>query len=254
MNPMNAGMQFQGAIGGNISAANAGDATGGHVSCGAESPVLNSRQMDTMYGTTANASSPHVSVVGNGMEMIPDNIPLHEMQHGFLGQPADAHAHIHHHLHQHHFHGHPPRNAIPAGYHISMRPEIYPIPEMLHHLPYYFPQNLPPRHHARFEDYLRSLHHRPPPPNRGATRATIERYTHAHKYPKREKQLDEEANVEKCTICLSEFEFSEDVRRLPCMHLFHLECVDTWLLMNHRCPNCRIDIIESQQMDKRLVE
>lgn len=48
--------------------------------------------------------------------------------------------------------------------------------------------------------------------------------------------------LEKCTICLSEFEEEEDVRRLPCMHLFHIECVDQWLATNKRCPICRVDI------------
>lgn len=51
-----------------------------------------------------------------------------------------------------------------------------------------------------------------------------------------------EDGLEKCTICLSEFEEDEDVRRLPCMHLFHIECVDQWLATNKRCPICRVDI------------
>lgn len=70
----------------------------------------------------------------------------------------------------------------------------------------------PPRH-VRYDDYIRAVHHRHPPPvNLGASRATIERYTHAHKYPKREKFDEEEENIEKCTICLCEFEVLEDVR------------------------------------------
>ena len=40
----------------------------------------------------------------------------------------------------------------------------------------------------------------------------------------------------------SEFEEDEDVRRLPCMHLFHVPCVDQWLGLNKRCPICRVDI------------
>lgn len=39
-----------------------------------------------------------------------------------------------------------------------------------------------------------------------------------------------------------EFEEEEDVRRLPCMHLFHVPCVDQWLALNKRCPICRVDI------------
>merc|ERR1712083_1114723 len=55
-------------------------------------------------------------------------------------------------------------------------------------------------------------------------------------------QEDEEDDVDKCTICLCEFEEDEDVRRLPCMHLFHVPCVDQWLGLNKRCPICRVDI------------
>ncbi|KAL3216710.1 hypothetical protein MRX96_032856 [Rhipicephalus microplus] len=55
---------------------------------------------------------------------------------------------------------------------------------------------------------------------------------------------DSEDNIEKCTICLSEFEDNEEVRRLPCMHLFHIVCVDQWLTTNKRCPICRVDIEE----------
>lgn len=77
------------------------------------------------------------------------------------------------------------------------------FPEMYQQLPYpYFP---------RQADHMRFVHRHPPPQNRGATRTIIERYTHAHKYPKREKN-DEEENIEKCTICLCEFEVLEDVR------------------------------------------
>ncbi len=32
------------------------------------------------------------------------------------------------------------------------------------------------------------------------------------------------------------------MRRLPCMHLFHVPCVDQWLALNRRCPICRVDI------------
>lgn len=73
---------------------------------------------------------------------------------------------------------------------------------------------------------------------------TIERNTFPHKYKRvrRQSELDDDDGGEKCTICLSLFEIENDVRRLPCMHLFHMDCVDQWLITNKHCPICRVDI------------
>lgn len=101
---------------------------------------------------------------------------------------------------------------------------------------------------------------------RGATRSTIEKHTLPHKYVKRKGEKSEEGATcglekgavsaapeeeedEKCTICLSVFQDDEDVRRLPCMHLFHTECVDQWLVTNKRCPICRVDIETTMAKD-----
>ncbi|KAM6149306.1 E3 ubiquitin-protein ligase Arkadia isoform 1-T1 [Erethizon dorsatum] len=93
--------------------------------------------------------------------------------------------------------------------------------------------------------------------NRGASQGTIERCTYPHKYKKVTtdwfsqrklhckqdgEEATEEDTEEKCTICLSILEEGEDVRRLPCMHLFHQVCVDQWLITNKKCPICRVDI------------
>ncbi|XP_037076796.1 E3 ubiquitin-protein ligase RNF165-like, partial [Pollicipes pollicipes] len=59
----------------------------------------------------------------------------------------------------------------------------------------------------------------------GASRTQIERNTLPHRY-KHQKTRTETGDIEKCTICLSEFEDDECVRRLPCMHLYHIDCVD----------------------------
>jgi len=73
--------------------------------------------------------------------------------------------------------------------------------------------------------------------NIGANQEHINARTLSYKYEKRTNLADE-----KCTICLCEFDHDDDVRRLPCMHLFHIECVDRWLTQSKRCPICRIDI------------
>ncbi|XP_050101146.1 uncharacterized protein LOC126581496 [Anopheles aquasalis] len=78
--------------------------------------------------------------------------------------------------------------------------------------------------------------------NRGATQEMIETNTFPHKYKRLRLVSESDEDSEKCTICLSQFEVDNDVRRLPCMHLFHKDCVDQWLVTNKHCPICRVDI------------
>ncbi|XP_006835207.1 PREDICTED: RING finger protein 165 [Chrysochloris asiatica] len=126
----------------------------------------------------------------------------------------------------------------------------YPYPQ-LHFLAL---QGLNPSRHtsAVRESYeeLLQLEDRLGNVTRGAVQNIIERFTFPHKYKKRrpqdgkgKKEEGEESDTdEKCTICLSMLEDGEDVRRLPCMHLFHQLCVDQWLAMSKKCPICRVDI------------
>lgn len=55
-----------------------------------------------------------------------------------------------------------------------------------------------------------------------------------------EKEEEEEEEI-CCPICLVEFEAEDAVTHLPgCAHLFHLHCIDAWLLRGHlTCPLCR---------------
>jgi E3 ubiquitin-protein ligase RNF13 len=40
-----------------------------------------------------------------------------------------------------------------------------------------------------------------------------------------------------CSICLEDYNGGEMLRRLPCRHLFHTNCIDTWLSQRHPvCP------------------
>ncbi|XP_063687565.1 E3 ubiquitin-protein ligase synoviolin B-like [Bolinopsis microptera] len=47
-----------------------------------------------------------------------------------------------------------------------------------------------------------------------------------------------------CIICREEMTAA---KKLPCGHIFHLECLRSWLLRQQTCPTCRIDILQQQQ-------
>ncbi|XP_069621997.1 E3 ubiquitin-protein ligase Arkadia isoform X5 [Ranitomeya imitator] len=128
-----------------------------------------------------------------------------------------------------------PYQTSPLHPHLSH----YHTPPRLHHLQL---GALPLMELIHLEERLGNV-------NRGASQGTIERCTYPHKYKKRKlhgkqdgEEATEEDTEEKCTICLSILEEGEDVRRLPCMHLFHQVCVDQWLITNKKCPICRVDI------------
>lgn len=47
-------------------------------------------------------------------------------------------------------------------------------------------------------------------------------------------------DVLECVVCLSELADRDKARVLPsCDHLFHVECIDSWLQSNSTCPICR---------------
>jgi hypothetical protein len=48
-----------------------------------------------------------------------------------------------------------------------------------------------------------------------------------------------EGQVEdECAICMIDFEAEEEIRRLPCNHVYHVKCIDDWLVRSFTCPSC----------------
>lgn len=52
-----------------------------------------------------------------------------------------------------------------------------------------------------------------------------------------------EADGDDCSVCLAGFEAKAVVNRLPCGHLFHRACLETWLRYERAtCPLCRAHV------------
>merc|ERR1712066_653586 len=41
---------------------------------------------------------------------------------------------------------------------------------------------------------------------------------------------------EPCAICREPMRVVDKCRRLPCLHLFHIDCIDPWLRLKGSCP------------------
>ncbi|XP_055808306.1 RING-H2 finger protein ATL70-like [Solanum dulcamara] len=51
-----------------------------------------------------------------------------------------------------------------------------------------------------------------------------------------------------CSICLADYKDNDMLRLLQdCGHLFHLKCVDPWLMLNPSCPICRTSPLPTPQ-------
>ncbi|KAM7472851.1 hypothetical protein LguiA_011034 [Lonicera macranthoides] len=53
-------------------------------------------------------------------------------------------------------------------------------------------------------------------------------------------QFHPESAIADCAVCLDNFNDGDFFRRLPaCNHIFHVKCVDSWLIKKPNCPLCR---------------
>ncbi|XP_068667749.1 RING-H2 finger protein ATL66-like [Aristolochia californica] len=56
---------------------------------------------------------------------------------------------------------------------------------------------------------------------------------------------EEQGKEAQCSICLSDMEKNDKVRKLPlCQHCYHAECIDGWLVKDASCPMCRAAVLQ----------
>lgn len=111
---------------------------------------------------------------------------------------------------------------------------------------YYTRPPSPPRQNPNTDDNNHNNH--PIDVEVGLDEATL------HSYPKflyseSKLQTKETTTTFSCSICLADYNSTDIIRLLPdCGHLFHLKCVDPWLLQHPTCPICRSSPIPTPQL------
>lgn len=54
---------------------------------------------------------------------------------------------------------------------------------------------------------------------------------------------DDPAPGATCAVCLEPLGTGQLTRRLPCLHVFHVRCIDRWLWQHHTCPVDGLDVV-----------
>lgn len=58
-----------------------------------------------------------------------------------------------------------------------------------------------------------------------------------------------------CPICLDDYDSDQLYRELPCGHVFHQDCVDSWLTKRVSCPVCKASVIDGcSELDRNAAK
>ncbi|KAK9880252.1 hypothetical protein WA026_010128 [Henosepilachna vigintioctopunctata] len=63
-------------------------------------------------------------------------------------------------------------------------------------------------------------------------------------------KVDDEQVSQKlqCSVCWEDFVIDENVRQLPCLHIYHEGCIRPWLELHGTCPICRQNLGTDDQL------
>lgn len=54
-----------------------------------------------------------------------------------------------------------------------------------------------------------------------------------------------------CSVCFEDFKLDEDVKKLPCEHCFHKDCIVPWLKLHGTCPICRKPVVPTDEASQQ---
>ena len=55
-----------------------------------------------------------------------------------------------------------------------------------------------------------------------------------------------ESDKKRCNICFEDYNNGDYVLVLPCLHIYHTNCIKEWFNSNNTCPLCKSEITESK--------
>jgi hypothetical protein len=56
-----------------------------------------------------------------------------------------------------------------------------------------------------------------------------------------------------CAVCMTDFEMGDTLRLLPCLHRYHIECIDPWFKDKTTCPICNQDVVRLLESGNKIV-
>jgi hypothetical protein len=66
-------------------------------------------------------------------------------------------------------------------------------------------------------------------------------YTTVRGFERRRCTEEEKAAGEECAVCLEAYSDADWLKRLPCDHCYHEDCILHWFKDHAACPMCRFD-------------
>ena len=69
-----------------------------------------------------------------------------------------------------------------------------------------------------------------------------------------QEEKNKNENNYKCLICLYEFKIGDKVCTLPCLHIFHIDCLKNWIIRNTWCPICKSDCSLDSLLKNNIVD